>query len=53
MQQFCAERAKQKGFSKLFLWTVNKGLYDNLGWNYLEDIYVTKNTTAGLYVKNL
>lgn len=53
MQDYACEYAKEKGFSNLYLWTKDKNLYDKLGWQYLEDIYVDKNETAHLFVKKL
>ena len=53
MQNYCCELAKQRGLSKIFLWTADKDLYIKCGWIYLEDILVNKKTTAHLFYKNI
>lgn len=52
MQNYACNYAKEAGFKKLYLWTKDKSLYENLGWNYLEDIELNLEQKVYLYVKN-
>ena len=53
IQEFVCNYAASLGFSKIYLWTMDKTLYIPFEWEYLEEIQVNLNEKAYLFIKDI